>query len=67
MKVKVNRTTVELFEGAKVRQALLQYCVRRRFPLSLVETAEVYDSWGHLIDLDAPISDGKTIKCKINR
>lgn len=65
MKVKVNRTTVELFEGAQVRQALLRYCVQRKYKLSLVEQAEPYDAWGHRIGLDSPLREGQIIKCKI--
>lgn len=65
MKVKVNRTVVELFEGATVRHALLRYCVRRKLALSRVESAEVFDAYGHRTDLDAPVSEGQTIKCKL--
>ena len=66
MRVKVNRTIVELFEGAKVREALLRYCVQRNFSPAKAARAEVFDAWGHPIDQDAPLSDGQTIKCKIS-
>ena len=65
MKVKVNRTSVELFEGAQVRHAILRYCVQRRFRLSLAEQAEPYDARGHRIGLDSPLREGQIIKCKI--
>lgn len=62
MKVKVNRTEIEIFEGAKVRHAVLQYFVRRHISTSKLTSIQVYDSYGHLIDLDAPLSDSQTIK-----
>ena len=64
MKVKVNRRTLEIFEGAKVRNALLRYFKLRKFDLSLVEKVDVFDVYGHPIDLDAPLSEGQTIKYK---
>ena len=64
MKVKVNRKTIEIFDGAKARQALLRYFTIRKMDLKLVENLEVYDAYGHQIGLDAPLSDGQAIKFK---
>ena len=65
MKVKVNRTTIDLFEGALVRHALLRYFVKRKYDLKLVEQTPVFDAYGHGLDLDAPLHEGMTIKCKV--
>lgn len=62
MKVKVNRTIVEVFEGAEVRHALLTYLARRHKSVKLVDQMAVYDSWGHEIDQDAPVSQHREIK-----
>lgn len=64
MKVKVNRRTLDIFEGAKARNALLRYFRIRKFDLSLVEEVDVFDVYGHPIDLDAPLSEGQIIKYK---
>ncbi len=65
MKVKVNRRTIDIFEGARVRQALLRYFALRKMDLRLVEQAQVFDSYGHPTDLDAPLSEGQAIKFKV--
>ena len=65
MKVKVNRRTIDIFEGARIRQALLRYFTIRKMDLSLVEKVSVYDAYGHLTDLDAPLSEGQTVKFKL--
>ena len=49
MKLKVNRTTIELFEGAEIRHALISYLTRRRMSLKFLEQLEVRDVWGHEI------------------
>ena len=64
MKVKVNRRFVELFEGARVRDAVLRYLVRRKMDLGLAETVRVEDALGHELGQDAPLSEGKVIKVK---
>ena len=56
MKLKVNRTTIELFEGAEIRHAWISYLTRRRMSLKFLEQLEVRDVWGHEVDLDAPAS-----------
>ena len=65
MKVKVNRKTIEIFEGAQVRHALLRYFALKGMDVGLVERLTVMDRWGHDIDLDAPASQHDTIKFKI--
>lgn len=65
MKIKVNRRTLELFEGATVRHALLKYFSIRKMDLSLVEEVQVFDGYGHRTDLDAPLKDGQTVRYKL--
>ncbi len=64
MKLKVNRTTIELFEGAEIRHALISYLTRRRMSLKFLEQLEVTDVWGHEIDLNAPASAFTQIRLK---
>ena len=64
MKLKVNRTTIELFEGAEIRHALISYLTRRRMSLKFLEQLVVTDVWGHEIDLDAPASAFTQIRLK---
>lgn len=62
MKVKVNRTEIEIFEGATVKHAVLQYFVRRHISTSKLASIRVYDAYGHITDLDAPLTEGQAIK-----
>ena len=62
MKVKVNRTEIEIFEGAKIRHAVLQYLVKRHMSTSKIESIQAYDAYGHHTDLDAPLKEGQLIK-----
>ena len=64
MKLKVNRKTIEIFEGAQVRHALLRYFALKGLDVRLVEGLTVTDRWGHEIDLDAPASQHSAIKIK---
>ena len=64
MKIKVNRRIVELFEGARTRDAVLRYLVLRKMDVKLLEQAVVEDAYGHLVGKDAPLSDGQTLKVK---
>jgi len=61
MKVKANRRTLSLFEGAKVRNALLRYFTVKKLDKRLIDKVEVYDAYGHQLDHDAPLSDGQKI------
>jgi hypothetical protein len=64
MKLKVNRKTIEIFEGALVRHALLRYFAVKGLDVRLVEDLKVTDRFGHEIDLDAPVSQHSTIRFK---
>ena len=64
MKIKVNRKTVSLFEGATVRHALLRYFALKGQDVSMIEEIVVFDRMGHEIDLDAPASQHETVKFK---
>ena len=61
MEIIVNDTSVRVFKGAKVRHALLKYFSMNLMDKSLSEDMEVYDAYGHLIDMDAPLTDGQSI------
>ncbi len=61
MIVVVNRKELELFTGAKVKNALLKYFTLKRINRDLIDSTEVYDAYGHVLDHDAPLSDGKRI------
>ncbi len=61
MKVKANRRTLTLFEGAKVKNALLKYFTVKKLDKQFIDDMEVYDAFGHQLDHDAPLSEGKKI------
>lgn len=61
MKVKVNTRTLQLFDGACVKNALLRYFTVKKLDKQLIDGLEVYDATGHLIDHDAPLRDGQQI------
>ena len=65
MKLKVNRKTVTVFEGAEVRHAVLTYLALRAMDVRLADSMTVYDRWGHEIDLGAPASQYEVIKFKL--
>ncbi|MBE6270269.1 MAG: hypothetical protein E7101_04890 [Prevotella ruminicola] len=62
MELKVNRTNIEVFEGAEIRHALLTYLTRRRMSLKFLEQFDIRDEWGHEVSLDAPASAFTQIK-----
>ena len=64
MKLKVNRKTIEIFEGALVRHALLRYFAVKGLDVRQVEDLKVTDRLGHEIDLDAPASQHSAIRFK---
>lgn len=61
MEIIINDTPVHVFKGAQVRHALLKYFSMNHLPHDLTDDMEIYDSYGHLIDLDAPLTDGQHI------
>ena len=65
MKLKVNRKTVTVFEGAEVRHAVLTYLALKAMDVRLADSMTVYDRWGHEIDLGAPASQYEVIKFKL--
>ncbi len=67
MKVTVNRTTVELFEGARSQHAVLRYLVHRRLGAAKLGQGRIYDAYGHEIGPDAPLREGQIIKFKITK
>ena len=65
MNVTVNRTKIEIFEGALSRHAVLNYLVRRRLAQSWLKRGRIQDAYGHDIGLDAPLHEGQIIKFKL--
>lgn len=62
MKVTVNDLTFELFEGARVKNALLKYFIAENLDKDDInDDLEVEDAYGHLLDLDAPLKEGQSI------
>lgn len=61
MKVRVNRRTFQLFEGAKVSNALLRYFTVKKLDRQLIDSVEVHDVYGHVLDHDAPLHNEQTI------
>jgi len=65
MKVQVNRTVVEIFDGAHSQHAVLRYLVHRHLPQSLLRRGRILDAYGHEIGLDAPLYEGQIIKFRV--
>ena len=65
MKITVNRTNIDIFDGAKSQHAVLRYLVHRRLSRSLLTRGRILDAQGHEIGLDAPLHEGQTIKFKV--
>ncbi|MGX8695852.1 MAG: hypothetical protein ACSW8D_05660 [Prevotella sp.] len=65
MRVKVNRRWLQLFEGARVGNALLRYFTVRKLDKQLIDKVEVHDALGHVIDHDAPLHNEEIIRCLI--
>jgi hypothetical protein len=61
MKVTVNTLTFSLFEGARVRNALLRYFAKKKLDKELIDDIVVHDDYDHELDHDAPLSDGQHI------
>lgn len=62
MTVKVNDCKIRIFRGATVGDVLLRFAVRNGLELSAVSEMKVADRWGHLLDLEAPLTDKQIIK-----
>ena len=65
MNVTVNRTKVEIFEGAQAQHAVLRYLVHRHLAQAWLKRGRIQDAYGHQIGLDAPLREGQIIKFKI--
>lgn len=57
MTININQQSIELFEGAQVRHALLRYFVQNNLDKSEINHVEILDNYGHVLDLDAPLSN----------
>ena len=58
MKVTVNTRSLELFEGATVRNALQRYFTVKKLDRHEMASYEVTDEHGHELDHDAPLHEG---------
>ena len=67
MKIRVNRTVVEIFDGARSQHAVLRYLVHRRMGAAKLHQGRIYDAYGHEIGLDAPLREGQIIKFRITK
>ena len=65
MKVKVNRKTIDLFEEARVKHALLKYFIARKWNAAQVDRLVVRDAAGQLLDHDAPLNVNPQISFKL--
>ena len=61
MKVKLNRRTIQVFEGAQVKHALLKYFTEKKLNKDFIDQTEVHDAEGHVIDHDAPLTENQKI------
>jgi hypothetical protein len=60
MQVKVNGKTIEVFVGARVRDALLKYS-RSEWTLVRKKAKRVCDAHGHEVGLDGELDDGEEL------
>jgi hypothetical protein len=63
MKVFVNDTEVRTYYGAKVKSAVLAYCRANQLSLDL-NSIEVRDAYGNLLDLDGALRSNSRIHIK---
>jgi hypothetical protein len=63
MKVSLNGREVEVFSGARVRDALQLHAAHE---LPAVETGEkhVYDRWGNQVDLEGELVGGERLEVR---
>ena len=63
MKAFVNDTEVRTYYGAKVKSVVLSYCIAKNLSLNL-ESIEVKDAYGNIIDLDGSLRANSKIYIK---
>jgi len=63
MKAFVNDTEVRTYYGAKVKSVVLAYCRAKNLPLKL-DSLEVRDAYGNLIELDGSLRANSRIYIK---
>ena len=63
MKAFVNDTEVRTYYGAKVKAVVLAYCRAKNLSLNL-ESIEVKDAYGNIIDLDGSLRANSKIYIK---
>ena len=61
MEITVNGTKLNMFDGACVKNAMMRVFIRQDIPLDKMDDITVHDSYGHELDLDAPLRDGQHI------
>lgn len=60
MQIKVNEQTIEIFAGAKVRDALRKYS-RAEWTLVRKNEKKVTDQYGHEVGLDGELNGGESL------
>jgi hypothetical protein len=60
MQIKVNDQTVEIFAGARVKDALLKYS-RAEYDLVRKKEKKVCDAYGHEVGLDGELNGGEKL------
>jgi len=63
MKAFVNDTEVRTYYGAKVKSVVLAYCRAKNLPINL-DSLEVRDTYGNLIELDGSLRANSRIYVK---
>lgn len=66
MTITINQQTVEVFDGAQVKHALLRYFVANNLDKSEISNVEILDRYGHLLDHDAPLSNGQSLSFNVD-
>ena len=61
MKIKVNGRLIEIFKGATAKDAVRRFFVTQGQSLNTLHTFILHDSYGHEIDLDAPLYESTEI------
>ena len=63
MKVTINDTEISIFQGARIRDALLAYSPRS-LRMVIAGTLSVIDRFGNLTEPDGPITEGQQLTLK---
>lgn len=65
MIIYINNNKVEVFSGARVKDAVLAYS-RKSYTMMLNEKLLAFDRFGNLTDTDGPLIEGQKLTLKKN-